>query len=66
MNIGSEGTLLIFAVFVVLVAATALLARHKGRRAALWAVVALFLPLIALVIVLLLPAKTSSAGGRSA
>jgi cytochrome bd-type quinol oxidase subunit 2 len=66
VNIGSEGTLLIFAVYVILVAMTALLARRKGRSAALWAVVALFLPLIALVIVLLLPAKAAPAGGRSA
>jgi cytochrome bd-type quinol oxidase subunit 2 len=66
VNIGSEGTLLIFAVYVILVAMTALLARRKGRSAALWAVVALFLPLIALVIVLLLPAKAAPEGGRSA
>ncbi len=66
VNIGSEGVLLIFAADVILVAATALLAHRKGRSAALWAVVALFLPLIALVIVLLLPAGTASAGGRSA
>ena len=66
MNIGSEGTLLIFAVYVVLVAATALLARRKGRSAALWAVLALFLPFIALVIVLLLHAKTAPEGASSA
>jgi hypothetical protein len=66
VNIGSEGMLLIFAVDVILVAATALLAHRKGRSAVLWAVVALFLPLIALVIVLLLPVGTAPAGGSSA
>ena len=66
MDIGSEGMLLIFAVDVILVAVTALLAHRKGRSAVLWAVVALFLPLIALVIVLLLPAKAAPEGGRSA
>ena len=66
VSIGSEGMLFIFVVDVVLVVATALLARRKGRSAALWAVVALFLPLIALVIVLLLPARTAPAGGSSA
>ena len=44
VSIGSEGMLFIFVVDVVLVVATALLARRKGRSAALWAVVALFLP----------------------
>ena len=66
VNIGSEGTMLIFFAYVVLVLATALLARRKGRSAVLWAVIALFLPIIALVIVLLLPVKTAPAGGRSA
>jgi uncharacterized membrane protein len=66
VNIGSEGTLLIFVVYVILVATTALLAHRQGRSAVLWAVLALFLPLITLVIVLLLPAKTAPAGGRSA
>jgi hypothetical protein len=66
VNIGSEGMLLIFVVDVILVLVTALLAGRKGRSAVLWAVVALFLPLIALVIVLLLPAGTAPAGGRSA
>jgi len=66
VNIGSEGTMLIFFVYVIFVAATALLAGRKGRSALLWAVIALFLPIIALVIVLLLPVKTAPAGGRSA
>jgi len=66
VNIGSEGALLIFVVYVVFVAATALLARRKGRSAAFWAVLALFLPLIALVIVLLLHAKTAPKGASSA
>ena len=65
VNIGSEGMLLIFAVDVILVAATALLAHRKGRSALVWAVVALFLPLIALIVVLLLPARTAPAGGGS-
>ena len=66
VNIGSEGMLLIFVVDAILVVATALLARGKGRSAVLWAVVALFLPLIALIIVLLLPAGTAPAGSGSA
>jgi len=66
VNIGSEGMLLIFVADAILVLATALLARRKGRSAVVWAVVALFLPLIALVIVLLLPAGTAPAGGGSA
>jgi len=66
VNIGSEGTMLIFVAYVLLVLATALLAGRKGRSAVLWAVIALFLPLIALVIVLLLPAKAAPEGGRSA
>ncbi len=65
VGIGSEGMLLIFAADAILVVATALLARRKGRSAVLWAVVALFLPLIALIIVLLLPAGTAPAGGGS-
>ena len=66
VNIGSEGTMLIFFAYVILVAATALLAGRKGRSAVLWAVIALFLPIIALVIVLLLPVRIAPAGGRSA
>jgi len=66
VNIGSEGTMLIFVAYVLLVLATALLAGRKGRSAVLWAVIALFLPLIALVIVLLLPARAAPEGGRSA
>jgi uncharacterized membrane protein YoaK (UPF0700 family) len=66
VGIGSEGLLFIFAAEVVLVVATALLARRKGRSAVLWAVVALFLPLIALIIVLLLPARTAPEGDSSA
>ena len=66
VNTGSEGTMLIFVAYVLLVLATALLAGRKGRSAVLWAVIALFLPLIALVIVLLLPAKAAPEGGRSA
>ena len=65
VNIGSEAMLLIFVADAILVVATALLARGKGRSAVLWAVVALFLPLIALIIVLLLPAGTAPAGGGS-
>ena len=66
VNIGSEGTMLLFFAYVILVVATAVLAGRKGRSAVLWAVIALFLPIIALVIVLLLPVKTAPAGGRSA
>jgi hypothetical protein len=58
--------MLIFFAYVVLVLATALLAGRKGRSAVLWAAIALFLPIIALVIVLLLRVKTAPAGGRSA
>ena len=66
VNIGSEAMLLIFVADAILVVATALLARGKGRSAVLWAVVALFLPLIALIIVLLLPAGTAPAGSGPA
>ena len=66
MEIGSVGMLFIFVIDAILVAATALLAHRKGRSAVLWAVVALFLPLIALIIVLLLPARTAPEGGSSA
>ena len=58
--------MLIFFADVVLVLATALLAGRKGRSAVLWAVIALFLPIITLVIVILLRAKAAPAGGRSA
>jgi len=66
VNIGSEATMLIFLIDVILVVATAALAHRKGRSAVLWAVIALFLPIIALVIVLLLRVKTAPAGSRSA
>ena len=58
--------MLIFMIDVILVVATAALAHRKGRSAVLWAVIALFLPIIALVIVLLLRVKTAPAGSRSA
>jgi hypothetical protein len=63
---GSEGSLFIFVAWVILVVVTALLARRRGRSAALWAVLALFLPVIALIIVLVLPAKTAPKGRGSA
>jgi len=66
VSIGSEGILFIFVVDAILVVTTALLAHRKGRSAVLWAVVALFLPLIALIIVLLLPAGTAPKGDSSA
>jgi hypothetical protein len=65
-DIGSVELLFIFIAEAILVVATAVLAHRKGRSAVLWAVVALFLPLIALVIVLLLPARTAPEGGSSA
>jgi hypothetical protein len=65
MNIGPVEFLLFFVVQVVFVVASALLANRKGYSAAVWAVVALFLGFIALIIVLLLPARTAPEGGRS-
>jgi len=65
MNIGPVEFLLFFVVQVVFVVASALLANRKGYSAAVWAVVTLFLGFIALIIVLLLPARTAPEGGRS-
>jgi len=65
MNIGPVELLLFFVVQVVFVVASALVANRKGYSAAVWAVVALFLGFIALIIVLLLPARTAPEGGRS-
>ena len=66
MNIGPVELLLIFVVQVAFVVASALLANRKGYNAAVWAVVAVFLGFIALIIVLLLPARTAPAGGSPA
>ena len=69
MGIGPVELLLVFVVFVVqaaFVVASALLADRKGHSAAVWAAVALFLGFIALIIVLLLPARTAPAGGSPA
>ena len=60
-NIGPVELLLIFVVQVVFVVASALLANRKGYSAA----VAFFLGFIALIIVLLLPARTAPEGGSS-
>ena len=65
MNIGPVEFLLFFVVQVVFVVASALLANRKGYSAAVWAVVAVFLGLVALIIVLLLPARTAPEGGSS-
>jgi len=65
MNIGPVEFLLFFVVQVVFVVVSALVANRKGYSAAVWAVVALFLGFIALIIVLLLPARTAPEGGRS-
>ena len=62
MDIGPVELLLIFVVQAAFVVASALLADRKGHSAAVWAVVAVFLGLIALIIVLLLPARTVPAG----
>jgi cytochrome c oxidase assembly factor CtaG len=66
VNIGPVELLLLLVVQVVFVVASALLANRKGHSAAVWAVVALFLGFIALIIVLLLPARTAPEGGGSA
>jgi hypothetical protein len=66
MNVGPVELLLLFVVQVVFVVVTALLAHRKGHSAAVWAAVALFLGFIALIIVLLLPARTAPEGGSSA
>ena len=65
MNIGPVEFLLFFVVQVVFVVVSALVANRTGYSAAVWAVVALFLGFIALIIVLLLPARTAPEGGRS-
>ena len=65
MNIGPVEFLLFFVVQVVFVVVSALVANRKGYSAAVWAVVTLFLGFIALIIVLLLPARTAPEGGRS-
>jgi hypothetical protein len=65
MNIGPVELLLFFVVQVVFVVASALVANRKGYSAVVWAVVTLFLGFIALIIVLLLPARTAPEGGRS-
>ena len=66
VNIGPVELLLVFVVQAAFVVASALLANRKGYSAAVWAVVAVFLGFIALIIVLLLPARTVPAGGSSA
>ena len=66
MNIGPVELLLLLIVQVVFVVASALLANRKGYSAAVWAVVAVFLGFIALIIMLLLPARTAPEGGGSA
>ena len=65
MNIGPVELLLLLIVQVVFVVASALLANRKGYSAAVWAVVAVFLGFIALIIVLLLPARTAPEGSSS-
>jgi hypothetical protein len=66
VGIGPVELLLVFVVQAAFVVASALLADRKGHSAAVWAVVAVFLGLIALIIVLLLPARTAPAGGSPA
>ena len=59
MNLGPVELLLILVVQAVFVVASALLANRKGYSAAVWAVAAVFLGFVALIIVLLLPARTA-------
>jgi hypothetical protein len=66
VNLGPVELLFILVVQVVFVVVSALLANRKGYSAAVWAVVAVFLGFIALIIVLLLPARTAPEGGSSA
>jgi hypothetical protein len=63
VNIGPAELLLLLIVQVVFVVVSALLANRKGYSAAVWGVVAVFLGFIALIIVLLLPARTALEGG---
>jgi len=66
MSIGPVELLLLLIVQAAFVVASALLADRKGRSAAVWAVVALFLGFIALIIVLLLPDRAvPEEGSRS-
>ena len=66
MSIGPVELLLIFVVQAAFVVASALLADRKGHNAVAWAVVAVFLGLVAFIIVLLLPARTVPAGSGPA
>ena len=50
------------AVWLVLFVAAISVARSKGRSLLLWGIIAFFIPLIALIIVAVLPAKRPEAG----
>lgn len=52
--------LVVFALWVVFLTLTMSIARSKGHSPLLWGLLACFLPLITVIIVLLLPAKTQS------
>jgi ABC-type multidrug transport system permease subunit len=52
--------LIIFALWVVFLTFTMQVARSKGQSPLLWGLLACFLPLISLIVVLLLPARSQT------
>jgi hypothetical protein len=52
--------LIIFALWVVFLTFTMQVARSKGQSPLVWGLLACFLPLISLIVVLLLPARSQT------
>ena len=50
--------LIAFAIYIFMVVATVKIAGGKGRSGGLWGILAVFFPLIALIIVAVLPPKS--------
>ncbi len=61
MNIGLPEVLFGVVFWIVLVVLTAWLAAKKGYGPALWTVIAIFFPLIAFIVVLVLPRRSPAA-----
>ncbi len=59
-NIGAPELLFGVVFWIVFVALTAWLAAKKGYNPALWTIIAIFFPLIALIVVLVLPRRAQA------
>jgi len=61
MYIGLPETIILLVIWVGLVVLTAWLAAKKGYGPALWTIIAIFFPLIAPIVVLVLPRRSQAA-----